>query len=534
MPVDAPKANWVDLMMKANAMKRSEFLKSLGAALALPSAGCRSWFMSAAHPMTPNYFCTWRTQGARLGAARKSGIARFPGDQGNPSTRDNLNEELLFGWDGWTGFYPESRGDLIFTIDDGWDVPYATDPQKKYSLFGSLVPDATRFPSLRGTPGERLRQLSDRVKDAGWRGLGLWVSPVDEPEDDVRRKLEYCAQGEIACLKVDWGNGADPRFRQRMYRLKQKIAPDILMEHCRVQMPLNGLDRQLRGNGRRLVGEVDKDVLNDERAILPYCDVWRIYDWYLPLVVPQSIERTVCDLKLVGETGSKAIVNTEDAIYVASALGCSFGVMRSRHTASGGHAVSDISKRLKEVDRATAWARIAPPFNGGTIRWSDKALSDSWYARKGEFWYAPVNERDVAQFAPAVASRNLPLPEVSAGSDAPYVLATRYPNGAIAVAALPRIRNERFFTPRADVRLDAVLEPGVPLGVFGRFGSLSLRMREGFRVLVADLAGGRRHDLTAACKIVNGVLTLPGDLLARIGTESGADESLPAVFVEAV
>ena len=512
-------------------LSRRGFVEALGASAVCSQAGCWSGIVSDSSPLTPNYFCTWRTQGTSLGAARKTGIARFPGDQGNPSTRDNLNEERLFGADGWTNFYPASRADLIFTIDDGWDVPYATDPQKKPSVFGSLVPDGVRFPSLCGTPGERLRQLSNRVKDAGWRGLGLWVSPVNEPEDDVKRKLEACVEGEIAYLKVDWGTGADPRFRRRMYELKERIAPDILMEHCRVQMPLNGLDRQLQGNGRRLVGDVDKAILDDERAILPYCDVWRIYDWYLPLVVPQSIERTVCDLKLIGETGSRAIVNTEDALYVASALGCSFGVMRSKHTARAAHDVTDLSSRLREVDRATAWARIAPPFNGGTIRWSDAALSDSWTARKGEFWYQPVNEREVVQYAPAVVARNLPLPEVASDGAAPYVLATRYPNGPVAVAALPRIVAERFAIPSTDVRFDVEIGPDAPLGVFGAFRSLSVRMAERCRVFAADLAGGQAHDITERCCHSSGRVILPGDLLAKIGKECDGDNSMSGVLV---
>lgn len=513
-------------------MDRRTFLGSLGSALAF--SGCRSWLWACGHnAATPNYFCTWRTQGASLNAFAQMGIARFPGDQGSPTTRDNLNEDVLFGRDGWINLYPDSRNDLIFTIDDGWDVPYATNPQKALSLFGSLVPDATRFPSLRGTHGERLRQLSDRVRDAGWSGLGLWVSPVDEPEDNVRRKLEACAEGGIAYLKVDWGNGADPRFRRRMYRLKQEIAPQILMEHCRVQAPLNGLDSEAHGNGRRLVGDVDKEILDDERLVLPFCDVWRIYDWYLPLVVPQSIERTVCDLKLAGETLSRAIVNTEDAIYVASALGCSFGVMRSKHTKAGVRSVTDISRRLAEVDRATVWARLSPPFSGGSLVWSEKTLSDSWYAKKGEFWCKTVIERDIVQSAPAVVARNLPLPVVMTDGDVPYVLASCHPNGAIAIAALPRIHDGRFHTPLVDVRLETDWRQGVPLAVFGAFHSIGIRASfKDVRVLAADLAGGSREDVTAACHFDDGYLTMPGDILARIGKANDRDDSLPGSLVE--
>ena len=48
-------------------------------------------------PPSPNYWCTWSTQSARLPAARHVLAPRFGGDLNRPTTRDSLCEEVLFG-----------------------------------------------------------------------------------------------------------------------------------------------------------------------------------------------------------------------------------------------------------------------------------------------------------------------------------------------------------------------------------------------------------------------------------------------------
>ena len=138
-------------------------------------------------PASPNYWCTWSTQSVRLPAARRALAPLFGGDQSRPTTRDSLCEEALFGPEGWTGFYPESRADLYFLLDDGWDVAFGAHPDVPPGIaqFGAMAPDPGRFPSLSGTPGERLAELTRRVTDAGWRGLGLWVAPQSQGDKGV-------------------------------------------------------------------------------------------------------------------------------------------------------------------------------------------------------------------------------------------------------------------------------------------------------------------------------------------------------------
>lgn len=79
--------------------------------------------------------------------------------------------------------------------------------------------------------------------------------------------------------------------------------------------------------------------------------------------------------------------------------------------------------------------------------------------------------------------------------------------------------------------LAAELTPGVPLGVFGRFGSLAVRVQPGCRVFAQDLADGRVHDLTEEVHFESGKLVLPGALLARIGKECDTDASQPGTLV---
>ena len=330
-------------------------------------------------PPSPNYWCTWSTQSAHLPAARRALAPLFGDGQSRPTTRDSLCEEALFGPEGWTGFYPESRADLYFLLDDGWDVAYGAHPDIPPGLaqFGAMAPDRGRFPSLSGTPGERLAELSRRVTDAGWRGLGLWVAPQSQgemgieewrgvaPREEWTRKIAWCAEGGVSYLKVDWGASCgDIAFRRMLADIKNEIAPDIVIEHCCCQPPVNGLNEDGTGGGRRLVGPEDAELRDWERQVLPFSDTWRIYDWIEPLSIPQGIDRTVTDIRLAEETGSRAIVSTEDGLYLGAALGCAFGVMRSplRPATDDRRLPSQPCRRLREVDRAVRWSRLAPAF----------------------------------------------------------------------------------------------------------------------------------------------------------------------------
>jgi hypothetical protein len=178
---------------------------------------------------------------------------------------------------------------------------------------------------------------------------------------------------------------------------------------------------------------------------------------------------------------------------------------------------------------------LAPAFapcDGFRIVWSDESLFDSWRFEEGEFWYRLVCGMNLLQGAPARVARGLPLPEVAAKGDMPYVVCSRNPSGALSVAALPRVVREKTVTPPADVRIDTALAPGAPLAVFGTVQSVTLRRdAKCGGIFAQDLVGGAIHDITEASVIADGSLTLPGDLLARIGSESNDDDSMPGTLV---
>lgn len=499
---------------------------------------------------SPNYWCTWCTQSTCLAQTKARLAPLFIGDQGQPGVRDGLCEEVLFGKGGWVDFYPRVRSDLVFLLDDGWDVPYGAGrlPELMKWPFGSMELDPVRFPSFRGSPGAKLAELTRRVKDKGWRGSGLWVAIQSQAElgvakwagftrrEEWKRKLDWCAEGGVSYLKVDWGEcSGDIAFRQMLTDLKNEIAPHVVVEHCHCQLPVNGMREDGTGGGRRLFGPEDEDLRQWERLAMKCSDAWRIYDWIDPLAMPQGIDRTVTDIKIAEETGSRTVVSTEDGLYIGAALGCAFGIMRSgARTADSRRWPSLPSRRLAEVDRAVRWERIAPayaPRPGYAIAYSDDALFDSWHFEKGEFWHEPLCGRDIRQGAPARVSRGMPLPEVVADGEMPYVLCARNPSGAISVAAQPRVSGGKYVTPLADVRLDAALSPASPLGVFGSFRSVTIRCAPGVAVFARDLAGGVVRDITASVRFAGGVATLPGDLLARIGKEADDDDSMPGVLV---
>ncbi len=148
-------------------------------------------------------------------------------------------------------------------------------------------------------------------------------------------------------------------------------------------------------------------------------------------------------------------------------------------------------------------------------------------------WYKDGWNKVVTQRAPERMSRGLPLPHVSVSQgEKPFVVASRNPNGAVAVAALPSVdANRRETINPAKVDLDVRLDAGAPLGVFGRFEELSCLCEKGCRIQAQDLAGGPVHDVTGFARFDAGRVFLPGDLLAKVGKEADCDQSHPATLL---
>ena len=88
--------------MKINRREFAQGLAAAGGACFL--GGCRAW-CGAGKKRIRDYFCTWETQRALW--------------KGRTCERDNMNEEVLFGKNGWVGLFPDARSKLIIVLDDG-------------------------------------------------------------------------------------------------------------------------------------------------------------------------------------------------------------------------------------------------------------------------------------------------------------------------------------------------------------------------------------------------------------------------------
>ena len=133
-----------------------------------------------------NYYCTWTSQKTWNCSVTPDAITA-------QDMRDRLGSEFLFGEKGVLNFHPECiRQDMLVVLDDGWDVANGVTHEKDSdnASFGSLIPDAGKFPEIAGlAPYERLKALSQKVKELGYAGLGLWV-PSNYFGEDVSEDYE--------------------------------------------------------------------------------------------------------------------------------------------------------------------------------------------------------------------------------------------------------------------------------------------------------------------------------------------------------
>ena len=501
-----------------------------------------------------DYWCTWETQRALW--------------KGVTCERDNIDEATLLGPDGWARtLFGDSRRGLHLVLDDGWDVPYgAVNKGAGYAAFGSLVPDPVRFSSLKGSTAARLRELNRRIRDLGWRGAGLWVAaqaagetysrklPERELKEDLKRKLGESADAGIGFWKVDWGvHSLDIWYREMMSDLAREYAPETVVDHSTgFDNALNGVahpyDRpkpfgmmDIVGKTGRIIGNADFEPVRERYTrIMSFSDSFRTYDTLGPMTSATALERAVFELMCADATKSRCMINVEDEPLIGAALGLGIGVMRAAVWPDPAVPEPEPKqRRLKEIARCVAWREFAPVFGsdrGCPVLFSAETGEENWHFEPKSTWWSAAFGRTLFQRAPMAVSRGMPLPSVAPlEGENPLVAASRSPDtGAIAVASLPMLTiGKGRHTPKCDVSLDAVIGPVVPLGVFGRFESVTVGYFGAKRVFARDLAGERDEDITAACTFSAGRIAIPGDVLARIGTSSNgaADPSSPGAVV---
>lgn len=450
-----------------------------------------------------SYYCTWLAQNfiaSEAGEKRAAVRPEFTGDQGANCARDKINEHTVFGNGGMAQI--NARADLYLVLDDGWDVPYQTDPSVSKHRFGSLEVNEERFPFAEGDPAERLRALNERVKSLGWKGLGIWVAAQrcgkdykllfsEADKEYWRERILWCKQAGVTYWKVDWGTlEHDNAFRKFLTDTARELYPELTIEQAICCPPVNGDTEQLQ---RGAVGRFqdDEKISGLSKQAVLFSEVFRTYD-----VTPQFSVASTLDRAAYLLPYAKGYLNVEDELYLAAALGCQMGIMRSVY--GKGLDDWDDSDRLKEADAALFWQRIAPPFAGGSVEVSEEILTDEWTFQENEFWYQPINGRTIRQGAPAVVSRNAPLPEVSAGQTGakPFVVCSFNQSGAYSVAVLLRTLNGKRAYVGGDIICSLKKMPE-KIAVFGFADSFEFQWRQGKAVSLTavSMLGGSEVEI---------------------------------------
>jgi hypothetical protein len=476
---------------------------------------------------TPHYWSTWALQNYIYGQGIEDfDIAVLEGSQGAVYARANINEKLMFGTEGWVNqFYPDCRSDLFFVLDDGWDVPLENTP----AWYSSFILSEEKFPSFAHLkPAQRLKKLNEMVKAAGWRGAGLWLAAEEASavignktvEEYWTERIRWCREAGIEYWKVDWGRKAGSNeFRRFLTDLAKKEYPDLLIEHGVGTGPFNATPH------------IDTGWVNAGREQASFSEVVRLYDVTSQLGIPVMLERVAHVLKAAeNDTYSTGLLNSEDEVYTAAALGTCLGLLRHPSIDKRLRDGRDIDlgfagpglpkKRMDAVTRTTRWHRIAPAFAVGTgkVNLADESLTDSWKFERGECWTA-IGEL-IEQTAPARVTRGLPLPEVKAEGVVPYVIASKNPNSVVSIATLGRMSHKTGWSePRADVTLEVGEIPPF-IGIFGHYKSLTLVFDKPIKARTIwgqDLAGDKARDITNKVTIDGNKLILPGKLIDSVG-----------------
>ncbi len=501
-------------------------------------------------PDTGSYWCTWETQCNLRGG---------DGEKGKQlQNRDYLNDELLFGENSYLNILDGMRQDVILLIDAGWDIGVNKRGREQY---GSMVPNAERFPSLQGTPAQKLRTLVERVEKMGFRGLGLWVAvhtpyegtprPVAQAVAEDRAHWEeaarWCHEAGVAYWKVDLGSYQhESSYREMMSEAARKYAPNLKVEHAIVGQ---WLFYPHPGHEHWKLDETTPEHPNEEetqawlsaytRRVLPISDYLRTYDVAYEVKYSCTLQRVARSLQASdGLEGPCAILSVEDTEIIGAGLGCAIGAMRHERERQF-HPQMEEVRPIIETIRALRWQRIAPPFavNRTPYAISEKNLLDTWYYPERDTTLPPwVSDLMAHHIAPATIARNMPLPKVKADDEKPFVICSTQPDtNALSVAAVPRtLVNQRHVTPEADITVQCRY-PDAPIGLFGRWRTMNIVFDQpaaGHRVWAQDLASDTAVDITAEVELNETGLTVPFAALAPLMAEEDREIAQPGFVLQ--
>ena len=493
----------------------------VGSPLIAASQGATSQpnLVPVAPGMAPNYWCTWAVQNYMFGqGTRHLDPETLEGESGSRLAHDAMTQQALLGSRGWVKhFFPRGRRDLLLMLDDGWEAGGTA----------TFELDERKFSSFRGSPAARLRELNAAIRDANWRAAAVWCRNTPGGEQDAELMALSAAAG-VPYWKIDIG---DPDFH--LPRVRDDRHLPLLLEHVHGEEPVNGDWHQGGRFGAQPQG-------SRRQQILAHTDVYRTYDVTSILSLPTTLDR-VSEMLHGAQSRPQlhALLNVEDEVYVAAALGCTMGVLR--HPLRGLRPAPDLDlfcngprqpkRRMDEVDRALLWHRIAPPLpvGVGTFERSDEILTDAWTFSREQTWSSKLVGQTVHQGAPAVIARGMRLPRVVSAGEKPFVFASRSPNGAAAIGVQERTRpDQAWYMPACTVTADFGDAPG-PYGIFGCVAKLTLTLappRGATRLLAQDLLGIESVDLTSRLRPDRRTLDLAEDDLRSIGLKAATSGDL--------
>eukprot|EP01043_Picozoa_sp_COSAG02_P025376 COSAG02_NODE_1424_length_12684_cov_13.471116_4_plen_706_part_00 len=473
---------------------------------------------------------------------------------------------------GWaTHFFPVARADLKLVLDDTWFEKPIAYPQQ-WQL------DSTKFSAecnqtscnASGQWQAAARALVDRTREAGWAGLGVWhhgllgVPGTASAEPSFDRQLEGLADAGVSYIKVDGTDiagtvtAAAANATGGRLRVEHKKSPGE---------PLNG---DWKTDGRAPAGYIS--ALTE---LLSVTDVLRTDDIVCQFSVPTCLDRFAGVLAASAAQnrtvpvvpGARSVIAPQDEAYMAAGLSGALAGMRHPlpqligDTQINGN--RNLPRRMDEVTRAVRWFRIAPPTGAydyetkaaGKVVLDPAPLTDSMTLNKSDTWYSGAWGRVLNQGAPARVVRGLDyLPTVvpadsTCAGVAPWVVASKHPNGALAVAALGRTLDSYggWIMPRANVTLWAgAFVAEASIGVFGQFEALTVVWQQDGKpatrhdVWMQDLAGDKAVDVSeqvAWCDAGSGrtALFVPGGLIDEVGRSaqsSPTEISDPGILIK--
>lgn len=491
--------------------------------------------------VTANYWCSWCSQSRFLTEEQREN------NSGSKNTRAKLTESFLFDPEqGLLSAYDFGgcRGDLIALLDDGWDVPPvdASAPPRYSDDFGSLILYADHFKSIAvpGDPAESLKRLNEKMKSLGYRGLGIWISPQmprknhDEwhPAEEARpyweERAKWCHYAGVKYWKIDWGNHCNnAEYLRMMAESCRKYAPGLLIENSWVRPPIDPMP-----------GEKDTDYWKEWikylKEILGFSDCFRTYDVIGEFEIVTTLGRIAFVFENMPDKPGipvLGLLSVEHLSCIAAGIGAAQGFMFHEKNlqcpplAKEGSCINvyTSSNAIDASARVLRWNRIAAPFS---IFESENHVSEESFTSGLEFnqtkW--PNLKGYKTQTAPAAMSRNCPLPEarsIRADGARPFVIASKYPEGPLAVATLPRTLDAEHINERipSDVFVSGA-SADQPLGIFGVYHTLTVgfdRDLAGKRIFAQDLLEAEAHDCTDEVTIAGNKLILDGDWISRTG-----------------